>query len=383
LVRRFGVGLSGTVNDDGGGGVDFGAVSAELFGAVESVVGFFDKFVDVGGVEGFVDAADADGEGEASGGGGAGGFTDLAADAGGDGLDAGGGAGLDGHDDEEFLAAEASDGVVFADGGEELLGDVAEDGVADGMTVGVVDAFEEIDVRHEDAEMGMFAERAGVFAGEDFHNAITVPEAGEGIDEGAASFGGELGEEFVLGVFEGVGIQLGFGESGKIAESLEVVVGEVAGLVVDGTEDADAGSVEGLEGVTCVKGDLFGSGDVGIVGEARILAGIGDEHGLVAEDGVGAEGDLAGGFGQEGALDRFEPLAGLVDEGDGGNGDAEEAADEAGDAFEAFFEGGIEELGVSQCGEACGFIGRDGGFDHDAYSVKGGAHCFGARRRGS
>jgi hypothetical protein len=301
----------------------------------------------------------------------------LAADAGGDGLDAGGGAGLDGHDDEEFLAAEASDGVVFADGGEELLGDVAEDGVADGMTVGVVDAFEEIDVGHEDAEMGMFAERAGVFAGEDFHNAITVPKAGEGIDEGAASFGGELGEEFVLGVFEGVGIEFRFGESGKIAEGLEVVVGEVAGLVVDGTEDADAGSVEGLEGVTCVEGDLFRAGDVGVVGEARILASIGDEHGLVAEDGVGAEGDLAGGLGEERTLNRFEPLAGLVDEGDGGNGDAEEAADEAGDALEAFLERGVEELGLVQGGEAGVFVGGQGGFDHGAYSEEEGAHGFG------
>lgn len=153
--------------------------------------------------------------------------------------------------------------------------------------------------------------------------------------------------------------------------------------MVDGAEDADAGAIEGLEGMTGVEDDLFGAGGEGVVGEACVVAGVGDVQGVVSEDGVGAEGNAAGSFGEEGALDGLEPLSGLIDEGDGGDGHAEEAADEAGDAFEAFFEGGIEELGVSQCGEACGFIGRDGGFDHDAYSVKGGAHCFGARRRGS
>lgn len=362
--------------------MDFGAISAELFGAVEGVVGFFDQLVDVGGIEGFFDAADADGEGEVAGGGGAGGFADVLAGAGGEGVEAGL-SGLDGEDDEEFLAADATDGVVLAEGGEEELGGFAEDDIADGVAVGVVDAFEVVDVGHEDAEVFLLAHGAGVFAGEDFHDAVAIPEAGEGIDEGAASFGGELGEEFVLGILEGVGIELGFGEGCEIAEGLEVFVGKLAGLVVDGAEDADAGAIEGLEGMTGVEDDLFGAGGEGVVGEACVVAGVGDVQGVVSEDGVGAEGNAAGGFGEEGALDGLEPLSGLIDEGDGGDGHAEEAADEAGDAFEAFFEGGIEELGVSQCGEACGFIGRDGGFDHDAYSVKGGAHCFGARRRGS
>ena len=60
-----------------------------------------------------------------------------------------------GHDDDELIAAETGDGIHFAHGGEQTLGDGAEQRIAVGVAEGVVDALKVIDVNHEDGGRGI------------------------------------------------------------------------------------------------------------------------------------------------------------------------------------------------------------------------------------
>ena len=56
------------------------------------------------------------------------------------------------------------------------------------------------------------------------------------------------------------------------------------------------------------------AGDERVVGEARVGLGVGDDHQVGLQEGVGAEGDIAGGFAHVQPDDALEPLALFVHE---------------------------------------------------------------------
>jgi len=139
-----------------------------------------------------------------------------------------------------------------------------------------------------------------------------------------------------------------------------------------------------VHGVAGVEADTGISGDEGIVGKARVLRGVFDDEGAVAEDRVPAEGNLARGLGYVEALDGFEPLAAAVDERDGGDGHADQPRGEAGDALEALLEGGLEQVEIFQRLLALGFVGRKVGSNHHGQINMGAPHsrAFGGARIG-
>lgn len=120
-----------------------------------------------------------------------------------------------------------------------------------------------------------------------------------------------------------------------------------------------------FERASGVETDIRIAGDEWIVVEARVCGGIGNQHRLIVEDGVAAEGDIAGRFSNVEADGRFEPLPIEIDEGDGGDWHAEEAFGHAREAVEAFFRLGIEEIKKPKRGEPVAFIGGNGSGLHD------------------
>ena len=87
---------------------------------------------------------------------------------------------------------------------------------------------------------------------------------------------------------------------GELPKVLLVGEGEAVGswLAVDDAERPELvppGSDEGCAGVEAYEG---GAGDEAAVGEARVEVGVGDDEDVLGGvDGVGAEGELAGGLG--------------------------------------------------------------------------------------
>ena len=83
-------------------------------------------------------------------------------------------------EDGELLAAVAGRHVVLADRPGDGLGDRAQDEVADGMPVAVVEALEVVDVDHEDAERVIGPPAAGEEAAE-LVEVAAVRQAGQGV----------------------------------------------------------------------------------------------------------------------------------------------------------------------------------------------------------
>src|SRR6059058_3490139 len=63
-------------------------------------------------------------------------------------------AGEAGGNDDELIAAEASQGVGNADGATQVVGDVPQQLVSDVVAVGVVDEFEAVEIDHEEGGAG-------------------------------------------------------------------------------------------------------------------------------------------------------------------------------------------------------------------------------------
>jgi hypothetical protein len=62
-------------------------------------------------------------------------------------------------DDGEFIAAEARDGVRFPDNGLQAAGDFPEDLVTGGMSEGIVDGLEPVEIHVKQGEVGAQAPR--------------------------------------------------------------------------------------------------------------------------------------------------------------------------------------------------------------------------------
>lgn len=87
-------------------------------------------------------------------------------------------------EDSEFFAAVSGRDIDFADGGLEDLGDMVEDAVAGGVAVGVVDAFEVVDIEHEEGERAFEAASGFKLCVCAFHEGTVVEESGQSVTRG-------------------------------------------------------------------------------------------------------------------------------------------------------------------------------------------------------
>ncbi len=269
----------------------------------------------------------------------------VALDGGGEGVGADGGVGLH---DFKFAVGELAgleeDGVGDAD-----LADVVEG-------AGVVEGADEVDVDF----VGVVAEGGELF-GEDFTIGLDAFEVGAGF--GIARFGelgqGDDGDIAGLGFAEVGGgaaeFQLCRHAAGEDAQGVELSWGGLAGLGIDNAEGAQGLAVAGDQGRAGVEADVRGAGDEGIVVEARVLGGVGNDEYLgevLLGDDVGAKGDIARGVIDGEADTGFEPLAVAVHEGDQGDGGVEDEGGEFDDVVEFGFGGRVEDIEAAQGGEA-------------------------------
>ncbi len=312
---------------------DADLVAAGFFGGVHGRVGVVDHLF--GGHAGAVgDDADADGypaarlavfAGEAVGGDGP-----LEAEGGFAGFVLAGAA----HEEEEFLAAEAAEGVAAAGEAREEVGELGEQDVALDVAVFVVVFFEVVDVEHEDGEGLAAIGGEADFGLELFHHVGGVVEAGFGVAVGepAQVVAGVLqfvddAEDFPLGGQDDAQRETvdGVGEAG--AEEAEEAEGEEGGEeeVVDAFDDFEGA----VEAVVVSDGGAGGHVEDGrrpgivFVGED---AGVGEDS--EGDDGLGV-GETVGDFDE--ARDVEVPEFGVVVDGEP-DGVGEEFAAQVGGA---------------------------------------------------
>ncbi len=87
-----------------------------------------------------------------------------------------------GQDQHEFLAAVAADQVAGAEVLGDRLGDVAQDDVARGVAVRVVDHLEVVDVDERDAQRSLVARGALDFGEEVGEQSLAIGDAGQPVD---------------------------------------------------------------------------------------------------------------------------------------------------------------------------------------------------------
>ena len=101
-----------------------------------------------------------------------------------------------------------------------------------------------------------------------------------------------------------------------------------------------------------------------VVAEPHVLGGVRDDHRLIRQDGVPAEGDGAGRLGRGQPARRLEPLAVGVDQGEEGHRDPHDERQQPGDAVEPLLRRGVEEVEGMQCRQAFGVVLGDRCGDH-------------------
>lgn len=150
---------------------------------------------------------------------------------------------------------------------------------------------------------------------------------------------------------------------GEHPQGVRLGGGEGAGGRVDDAQGAQGVPVGGDERGTGVEADPRPAGDERVVGEPPVGGGVGHHQQVGLGDGVGAEGDVAGGLGGVEAVPRLEPLAAVVDQADEGDGRVAHGRGQAGQVVELGFGRGVEEGVLAEGGQPVGFV-RDGGCVH-------------------
>ncbi len=149
-------------------------------------------------------------------------------------------------------------------------------------------------------------------------------------------------------------------EGGEFAEGGLLVRREArAGDRVDDAEGAHAEAVLHDEGRARVEADAGMAEHEGIVAEALVAQGVGNDEQVVAVERVGAEGGVAVGFAQVEAVAGLEPLPVTVDEADEDDGRAERGGGGAGDVVEGGLGRRVEQLQPPQQSQALMLVGRD------------------------
>ena len=85
---------------------------------------------------------------------------------------------------------------------------------------------------------------------------------------------------------------------------------------IDDAQGSKGGALRALQGNAGIETTLRPTRDQGIVGEARVVAGIMNNENIVLSDRVSAEGKVARGFGDFERESSFEPLTMGVDQCD-------------------------------------------------------------------
>ena len=135
--------------------------------------------------------------------------------------------------------------------------------------------------------------------------------------------------------------------------------GEGARDAVNDAQGAEGVSVRGDQRRPRVETDAGVARDERVVGEARVGPGVGDEHQVRLQDRVGAEGDVAGRLAHVQSDDALEPLAALVNERDGGDGDAADLGRQQRDVVEGQFRGRVQDIIRPQRVQAGAFSGGE------------------------
>lgn len=126
----------------------------------------------------------------------------------------------------------------------------------------------------------------------------------------------------------------------QVGQGRALLGAEGSGLEIQEAQRAERLPVGPDQGSAGVEAEARIAGDEGVVGEARVQAGILDHQRLFGKDRVGAEGDFAACFrdADDGAarpLAGFEPLTVAVHESHQGQGEAEEARGQRSEAVKS------------------------------------------------
>src|SRR4029077_12983594 len=89
-----------------------------------------------------------------------------------------------GSNDQEFLAAVATDRVIGPDHRGNAAGDDAQDGVAGGVPTAVIYLLEVVDIDHDYADRLMITLGAEQFALQNFQDRLVIPQAGDAVTRG-------------------------------------------------------------------------------------------------------------------------------------------------------------------------------------------------------
>ena len=122
-----------------------------------------------------------------------------------------------------------------------------------------------------------------------------------------------------------------------------------------------AGAVQRVSGV---EADVRLAGHERVVAEPLVLGGVRDDHRLVGQDGVPAEGDGPGRLGRGQAAGGLEPLAVGVHQADVGHRDPQDERQEPGDAVEPLLRRRVEQVQGVQLVKAFGVVLGDRCGDH-------------------
>ena len=245
----------------------------------------------------------------------------------------------------------------------DAVGEALEQGIADGVAVAFVDAIEAVYIEGEDGEVptllslaasdhareALQEQAAAGQAGEGIGAVATVPTVGAGL--GGAGYECVAVTDFLilllalkfglvtLGGFPG---QVGQGDEDGLLLGRQ----RSSGLGVEDTEGADVLPLRGDDGGAGVEADFGMVADDGILAKANVSFSVSDDHHSVVKDGVGAEGEVAWGLSDIGAEGALEPLAAAIEEGDEGEGCAEDGGGESGKAVEVWIGCGVKDSQV-------------------------------------
>lgn len=140
--------------------------------------------------------------------------------------------------------------------------------------------------------------------------------------------------------------EFAFDEFGELREELDVARIEFTRFSVCETECADFVTGRASKGLAHVETDERLALNHGVAGEAVVLQGVRHDHGGILQDGVSAEGSVAGGFWKSEADFGFEPLAVFIDERDIRDRNVEEHLSQMHDPVEAFLLRSIDKAQV-------------------------------------
>ena len=178
--------------------------------------------------------------------------------------------------------------------------------------------------------------------------------------------------DFALQAADFVRANLRLDHVGQVPQEALLLRVELSGLCVDRAEGANGLAVCCAHRSTRVEADARGVGDEGVVGKPWICECIGDNEQAVATvDCMATEGDVASRLAHVEALDRFEPLAVLVDEAHSNDRHPQQFGGDPGDAIEALIRPCVQDIEVAQRLESQAVIVRFGCSQHGDLRARG------------